>query len=167
MEYFAILIWLYIVVILQSMTNCSKDFNKWNKIKKETNDKILPEKFFFYEREIWWCSIGKNIGIEANGKQEYFERPVLIIKVFNKEMIWVLPVTSTIKNSPFYHKFRSDSGKMRSIMITQLRVISAKRLRRKIEQMGEEDYKETRRSLLDIIKAKPRQKTGNLGGRSQ
>jgi hypothetical protein len=32
-----------------------KDFDKWNKIKKETDNKnvILD----FHEREVWWCSL--------------------------------------------------------------------------------------------------------------
>lgn len=34
----------------------------------------------FYEREIWWCSLGVNIGFEQDGTNDLFERPVLVIK---------------------------------------------------------------------------------------
>ncbi len=30
-----------------------------------------------------WCSIGINVGDEEDGKNELYERPVLVIKKFN------------------------------------------------------------------------------------
>jgi len=33
---------------------------------------------------IWRCSLGVNLGVEADGKEEHFRRPVLILKAFNK-----------------------------------------------------------------------------------
>ena len=38
----------------------------------------------FSEREIWWCSIGANIGHEEDGKHRYFERPVIVLRKYNK-----------------------------------------------------------------------------------
>lgn len=35
---------------------------------------------YFKERQIWWASIGQNIGVEANGKNKKYERPVIILK---------------------------------------------------------------------------------------
>jgi mRNA interferase MazF len=69
------------------------EFDEWNNIKKDINNKKTNKNLFFHEREVWWVNLGKNIGVEANGKNEIFERPVLIIKKFNSEMIWALPVT--------------------------------------------------------------------------
>lgn len=107
------------------------EFDSWNDIKKVVNKKVLSKEFYFRSQEIWWCSLGINVGIEANGKNEVFERPVLILKVFNKEMIWVVPVTSTLKKSPFYYSFKFDNQDY-SINITQIKTISAKRLLRKV-----------------------------------
>jgi hypothetical protein len=92
------------------MHSNDEDFDIWNEVKKSVNSKALPDSFFFYEREIWWCSLGMNVGIEANGKNQTFERPVLIFKVFNREMLWVMPITSTSKRSRFYYRF-SFNGK--------------------------------------------------------
>ena len=39
-----------------------KDFDSWNKEKKEINSH--DELVLFHEREIWWCSIGINVGDE-------------------------------------------------------------------------------------------------------
>ncbi|MFA5871014.1 MAG: hypothetical protein WC842_03995 [Candidatus Paceibacterota bacterium] len=55
-----------------------KDFDSWNIQKKKINTR---EKVIFCNiREIWWCSLGVNIGSEEDGKNELFERPVLILK---------------------------------------------------------------------------------------
>ncbi len=127
-----------------------KDFDSWNKIKKGVNEQILPKEFFFREREIWWCSLGVNIGIETDGKSDLFERPVLILKVFNSEMIWVMPITSVVKTAAFRYSFIFNNIKQ-SVVITQLRTISAKRLRRKIGTISELDFDNILRKLREII----------------
>ena len=143
-----------------------KDFDKWNTIKQETNQKILPNDFFFYEREIWWCSLGKNIGVEVNGKDEGFERPGIILKVFNKDMMWVLPITSSVKKSKFYYNFIFNNIEQ-SIMVTQIRTISSKRLRRKIGTISDSDFERILAILIILVKNEtPPVKAGNLGGRS-
>ena len=59
-----------------------KDFDSWNNIKQdiEKNKKSL----YANQREVWWCSIGINVGSESCGKNELFERAVLILKVIQK-----------------------------------------------------------------------------------
>ena len=60
-----------------------KDFDKWNIEKKKIDyniKNILPKK-----REIWWLSIGLNVGVEEDGKNNNFEQPILVMKVFNKQ----------------------------------------------------------------------------------
>ncbi|MBU2219125.1 hypothetical protein KKG15_01365 [Patescibacteria group bacterium] len=39
-----------------------KDFDAWNIQKKKIHSR--DEKILFHEREIWWCSLGVNIGFE-------------------------------------------------------------------------------------------------------
>jgi len=58
-----------------------KDFDCWNEIKKgiDGREKII----FCNKREIWWCSLGLNVGVEEDGKNQLFKRPVLVVKVFN------------------------------------------------------------------------------------
>lgn len=142
-----------------------KDFDEWNKVKQETDQKSLPDDFFFYEREIWWCSLGRNIGVEVNGKDKGFERPGIILKVFNKDMMWFLPITSNIKRSPFYYNF-SFNNTEQSLMITHIRNISSKRLRRKIGTITDSDFENILARLISLIKNEtPPVKAGNLGAR--
>lgn len=56
-----------------------KDFDTWSKEKK-TLEQEGHDSLVFHEREIWWCSIGINVGDEQDGKNERFERPVLVLK---------------------------------------------------------------------------------------
>lgn len=126
-----------------------KNYNQWNELKKLIDDSGTNN-LYFYEREIWWCSIGLNVGVEINGKHELFERPVLILKVFNKDMVWCLPVTSTIKKSKFYYIFKFDS-KIRSINMTQIKTIDSKRLIRKMGVIEESGFDEIRLRLKDLI----------------
>ncbi len=78
----------------------SKDYRKWTEQKvKIHNDKIRP---FLHEREVWFSSIGENIGFEQDGGGGKFMRPVLVLKKFNNEVAWVLPLTRTDKAGKYY-----------------------------------------------------------------
>ncbi len=67
----------------------NKNFDAWNSRKKiiNRNNTIV----YAHPKEIWWCSLGVNIGAETDGKNEDFERPVIVMKVYNKETMVVLP----------------------------------------------------------------------------
>ena len=41
-----------------------KDFDKWNIEKKNLDERLINKNSFFYPREVWWCSIGINVGVE-------------------------------------------------------------------------------------------------------
>ena len=72
-----------------------KDFLNWHRIKE--NIEFNNNRVYFHKREIWWCSLGVNVGFEQDGKGKNFARPVLIFKKFNKEIFWALPISAKIK----------------------------------------------------------------------
>ena len=79
-----------------------KNFNQWSELKKDLD---LREKLpTFKQREIWWCHLGLNIGDEENGKNEKYHRPVLVLKKFNNRLFLGVPLTTQIKENPYYHK---------------------------------------------------------------
>ena len=61
------------------MNKFIKDFISWLSIKTKI-DGLKHSPPLFNEGEIWWCSIGENVGMEISGKGSYFRRPVLIIR---------------------------------------------------------------------------------------
>lgn len=125
-----------------------KDFDKWNSIKKITESKL--DNFGIHEREIWWTSLGVNIGVETDGKNNDFERPVLIIRKFNRQMVWVLPTTLQSKDEKFHEKFILGDSEY-FVAITQLRTVSTKRFLRKIGMMSKEDFKKVKQRIIEFL----------------
>ena len=104
-----------------------KDFEGWH-IKKQELDQIRPR--WFREQEIWYVSIGVNIGFEIIGKgmEGDYSRPVLILKKHNPHTFYGLPLTSTVKEeSPHYFPIMTK-GRAGSILLTQGRTLSSNRL---------------------------------------
>lgn len=128
-----------------------KDFDKWNTEKKSVDAKIVNKELFFYAREIWWCSAGLNIGVETDGKHENFERPMLIVKKFNAEMVWTLPLTTQGKSNKYHYKLNHKEIKS-WIVLSQIKTISTKRLLRKIGSISESDLKEIVLKLQNLLK---------------
>lgn len=125
-----------------------KDFDKWNEIKKETERHA--DIFGIHEREIWWVSFGINVGVEIDGKNERFERPTLVIRKFNRQMVWVTPITSQIKDEVFYKKFIFEE-KTYFACLTQIRTLSTKRFLRKIGMVAENDFKDIVLRVTDFL----------------
>lgn len=102
-----------------------KDFDRWNERKKYIHGKEhVP---FFHEREVWWCSLGLNIGYEQDGG-EGFERPMLVVRKFNKDVFWALPFTTSRKQNQYHLPVFSEEGSV--VILSQLRLLSSKRLER-------------------------------------
>ena len=129
-----------------------KDYKNWHQLKSEINkfDK-LPT---FKEREIWWCSIGINVGHEADGKNRYFNRPVIIIRKFNKFLFLAAPLTTKIKNNPFYYKINFKNTDQ-CVMITHLRLYDSRRLHDKMGYLSTDQFEDLKESIANMILKKP------------
>ncbi len=115
-----------------------KNFSLWNNRKPQLEAKSIDE-IYFREREIWWCSIGINIGDEEDGKNDDFERPVLIIKKFNKNIFFGIPLSSQEKENKYYIKLIYENGEGQA-MISQMRLFSSKRILRRITALSESEF---------------------------
>ncbi len=62
----------------------SKKFDNWNDVKKNLHGE--HKAIIFKERDIFWVSIGVNIGYEQDGKGEIFSRPVVVVKKYNNNL---------------------------------------------------------------------------------
>ncbi len=114
-----------------------KDFDLWNTAKKAVDHG--PEIFGVHQRELWWIAAGVNVGVEIDGKHTTLERPAVILRKFNNQMTRVLPVTSRVKDSPFYQRF-TFGDQTYYAALTQLRTISTKRFLRKIGMIPAADF---------------------------
>ncbi|MEX2010491.1 MAG: type II toxin-antitoxin system PemK/MazF family toxin [Parcubacteria group bacterium] len=135
-----------------------KDFDKWNKRKQQLHNS--GSKVYAHPREVWWCSFGVNIGAETDGGDKNFERPALILRVYNKETMLALPITGKAKNDQFHYKITITSKKSNTkeietkdvwIKLTQARVVSNKRLLRKVDMISEEEFEKIGLSFRRFI----------------
>ncbi len=126
----------------------TKDFENWGKLKVSLNQR---EEFpTFQMRDIWWCSIGVNVGHETDGKNEFFNRPVLVLRKFNKHLFLGVPLTTKIKQNPFYIEITVYS-RQQCAMISQLRTYESKRLTRKLARLDDADFNVVRESVKKMI----------------
>jgi len=106
-----------------------KDFDTWNNHKKKINDR---SPIYVSEREIWFCSVGINVGSEQDGKHENFERPVLVIKKVTNNTFIGVPLTSNKKKGTWYIPIESTES---SAIISQIKLFDTRRLARKLKNM--------------------------------
>jgi mRNA interferase MazF len=129
-----------------------KDFDRWNKKKKALHQTNFTH--FVHERKVWWCALGANVGVEADGKHDNFERPVLVIRKFNRHAVLVVPLTSRPKQNP-YHAIFQHEGETFSAVVSQIRLVSTKRLLRRLYRMDSGVFETIQRTVLLTIQNRP------------
>jgi mRNA interferase MazF len=116
-----------------------KDYREWMPVKAGiNNDADRP--IGFKEREIWLCSVGENVGYENDDKGRRYMRPVLIVRAFNKQTCFVVPLSTTPRRTPFHYPFDGGTGKTSVALLSQPRTIDTSRLHRKIGVVDERDF---------------------------
>ena len=97
------------------------------------------------------CIVGKNIGYEQNGSGEYFIRPVIILKKFNNKMFWIISLSSKQKDLDFYYNFQDNAKNNVSIILSQMRLISIKRLKRKMYDLNKVDFLNVKLKIIKLL----------------
>ena len=109
----------------------------WNHLKKEIDKKTHC--IFVNEREICFVNLGKNIGCEQDGKNERFERPVVVFKKFWNRTFLGIPLTSKPKKGKFYFSF-SLHDQISTAILSQIRLFDTKRIERKLWYIAKPDF---------------------------
>lgn len=126
-------------------------FNKWNDLKQNINQQ--KNRFHIRNMEIYFLSIGHNIGFESYGKDELFLRPIIVLKKLTYSTFIGIPLTSKEKEGDFYFKFSYKKNKFSYASLNQLRVFDTKRIVYKSGKMNYYDFlnlKEKVSNLLEI-----------------
>lgn len=92
-------------------------------------------------------SLGKNIGYEQNGSGDNFSRPILILKKFNNHMFWVIPLSTKQKEFDFYFNYTDPNNQKVSAILAQMKLLSVKRLKRKLYEIPNELFDEMKEKL--------------------
>ena len=132
-------------------------YDKWNKLKKklDTKEKIIK----FSTGNIYFMSIGKNIGYESYGKDELFLRPVLVYRKLSKTMFIGIPLTSAKKEGSYYYSFRYKKEKISTAMFNQLRVFDIRRSEYLSGYINIKDFTKLKDKLKEFIYITPNQKS--------
>jgi len=123
---------------MSQITDYPKDFDGWIGKKRSLHEKksVPPG---FKERDIWWVSLGVNVGFEEDGKDSNFVRPVLVAKKFSRETFLGIPMSTKLKDNKYYVPV-SVKGQTVSVMTSQIRVFSSKRIWNKLAELDEGDF---------------------------
>jgi mRNA-degrading endonuclease toxin of MazEF toxin-antitoxin module len=126
-----------------------KEFDQWNEKKKLAQAKIgIP---FFRAREVWWCTLGVNVGSEEDGSGEEYRRPVVILKGLSGHTCLIVPLTTATQK----HHFRLSLGivdkKHSFAMLSQIRTIDTKRFVRKIGYVDKDVFYKIRKAVKDML----------------
>jgi len=126
-----------------------KNYSFWGKIKSFLHNE--QPRVFFREADVWFCHLGENIGFEQDGKGKDFLRPVVVIRKFNQQVLWGAPLTSRIVSGPYYFNVHFGNNRNNSAILSQLRLIDAKRLKYKIGAIPRRDFYALTKKLKDLI----------------
>ncbi|HEY4516169.1 MAG TPA: type II toxin-antitoxin system PemK/MazF family toxin [Candidatus Paceibacterota bacterium] len=126
-----------------------KDFDGWNIEKKRVHSEENP--IYFREGDIWWCKLGVNIGDEQDGKGENFSRPILIIKKFNQFIFWAVPLSSKLKKNKYYVVCKSSEEEDRAAIISQVKLVSIKRLTDKIGFADKKSLETIKKAIKELL----------------
>jgi len=126
-----------------------KDFNKWNIKKKEIHGQSSAP--FCHQREVWWCSVGVNVGFEQDGTGEHFDRPVIVIRGFNENIFFGAALTRRKKAGKYYFHLGLIEGKDAYVILSQVRLIDTKRLVRKITTIDETLFEQLKNVLKKTL----------------
>lgn len=126
-----------------------KKFNTWNEKKQELHN--IEKLVNFREKDIFFVSLGENIGFEQNGKGQEFQRPVLVIKRYTNDMFLGVPLSTTLRDGSFYFKFSFLEDKKSTALLVQHKLYSSKRLIKKIGMINKTDFRNLQVKLHKLI----------------
>jgi len=94
-----------------------------------------------------------NVGFEQDGAGEDFLRPILIVRKFNNEIFWGVPLTKSDrpKDNRYYYSFSFVKNVISLAILSQIRLIDAKRLVRQVGTMNEKDFENVKKKLKELL----------------
>ena len=124
-----------------------KHFQEWIELKEDLHSNKSNVKIS--EGEVWWCAIGENVGIEINGKSNFFSRPIIIVKKLSQFGFLAVPLTSQKHTGSWYASF-DFKNKTQYAALAQIRVMSTSRLYRYIGTVPNSDLETVRDGLKKL-----------------
>lgn len=130
-------------------------FDFWNEQKKSLDNR-KDVVFYVKPREIWFVKMGKNIGFEEDGKDDFL-RPVLVLKKIGN-LFFTVALTSKGKFDHFlYHKFaeitlQNPKHKNSSYAIlSQVKVMDKRRFIEHVGYVSDKEFQLIKQKLRTLL----------------
>ncbi|HCC83250.1 TPA: toxin-antitoxin system protein [Candidatus Uhrbacteria bacterium] len=125
-----------------------KDFDIWNNKKKSLEGKETD--FLFRTGEVWWSSVGINIGEESCGKGETFRRPILVVRKLSRQNFIGVPLSTQPKIGSWFTTVNIQ-GKKQAVLLYQIKMFSTRRFQRRLTTLDEADFKQVKEKLEQLL----------------
>ena len=121
---------------------------KWLDKTRKLNNSNSRE-IFIRSRQIWFCNLGINIGSEQNGSIKNLTRPVLILKNIDKNLVFIIPITSTNSQSS---STEIKANKINGFaLLNQARIIDKRRLIFKVDTLDSSAFFTIKKNLQNFL----------------
>lgn len=127
-----------------------KRFLEWIGLKERLHAKIIAAPHVS-EGDLWWASIGENIGAEINGKSALFSRPVIVIKKLTHGFYFVVPTTSQLRVGSWYVSFRQNNIQM-TACLHHARAIDYRRLSTRLGELDGSDLRRIKEGFHELYR---------------
>lgn len=134
-----------------------QNMDAWNTLKKRLTSNARPK--LFREREIWWCSVGLNVGYEVYGKGPAFMRPVLILKKKSHDTFIGIPLSTRIKDRSDYYVIEFN-GKQSALLLGEIRNFDARRLADRMGKLADTKFALIQVAVLKYFSPTPTSSVG-------
>jgi len=125
-----------------------KRFLEWVGLKERLHSKICKAPYVS-EGEVWWASIGENVGSEINGKSQLFTRPVIIFKKLTHSYYFVIPATTKEKSGSWYVPY-DQGGVKANACLHHARSIDYRRLFSRLGELEASDLAKIKEGLKKL-----------------
>jgi transketolase len=131
-----------------------KRFSEWLSLKQDLNElqQAMPR---IATGDVWWCSVGVNVGSEMDGKGDFFTRPVLVLKKLSHETFWGIPGTSKRKEGSWFSKVLFQ-GKEQVFVLSDIRSFSTRRLDKRIGRITDENLAKIKTDFVSLLLNNPK-----------
>jgi mRNA interferase MazF len=119
-----------------------KRFLEWILLKErlQANNSTPP---FVSERDLWWISMGENVGSEINGKSKLFSRPGIIYKKLSHTFYLIIPTTTQKREGSWFIPI-TINGKQTYACLHQLKTFDYRRLSSRMAQLTPDDFEKVK-----------------------
>lgn len=138
---------------MEKKYNKHKLLKAWFPVKERKHNTSTEKIPRITEGEIWWVAVGENVGVEINGKSEYFSRPVLIFKKLSHLGFMGIPLSTQKHDGSWYVNFRFQSKEVYAAL-SQIKTFSTARLYTRLGQIAEDDMKKIKNGFCNLYLSK-------------